>query len=97
MKRFHPDLFLHMSENLDIPTTLSLNQQAKSFLKILNKTIDETAPLKKATRKEKRLKLKPWLTPRLLRAIQKKNRMFKELHKCIMKNFFNCIKLNAIL
>ena len=60
MKRFHPDLFLqNLSENVDIPTTLSLNQQAEPFLKILNKTIDENAPLRKATRKEKRLKLKP--------------------------------------
>ena len=82
MKQFHHDLFLeNLSENLDITTNLSINQQAELFLKMLNKTIDQNAPLRKATRKEKRLKLKPWLAPGILRSIQKKNSVFKQLHK----------------
>ena len=35
-----------------------------------------------ATLNEKNLKLKPWLTPGLLKSIQTKYRMFKRLHKC---------------
>ena len=38
-------------------------------------------PKRNATRKEKKLKLKPWLTPALLKSIQTKNKMFKRLHK----------------
>ena len=37
--------------------------------------------LRKAKRKENRLKLKPWLAPGILRSIQKKNSVFKQLHK----------------
>ena len=44
MKQFHLDLFLeNLSENLDITTNLSINQQAELFLKILNKTTNQNA------------------------------------------------------
>ena len=43
--------------------------------------VDLFAPKRNSTRKEKKLKLKPWLTPALLKSIQTKNKMFKRLHK----------------
>ena len=43
--------------------------------------VDLFAPKRNATRKEKKLKLKPWLTPGLLKSIQTKNKMPKRLHK----------------
>ena len=43
--------------------------------------VDLFAPQRNATRKEKELKLKPCLTPGLLKSIQTKNKMFKRLHK----------------
>ena len=39
------------------------------------------APLRKYTRKEKKLKVKPWLNKTLLKSIKKKKNMFKDLHK----------------
>ena len=43
--------------------------------------VDIFAPKRNAIRKEKKLKLKPWFTPALLKSIQTKNKMFKRLHK----------------
>ena len=38
------------------------------------------------TRKEKRLKKKPWLTRDLLKSIKVKNKMFKTLHTRVLRN-----------
>ena len=44
-----------------------------TFLEVIN----ENAPLKRASRKKKRLKLKPWLTNGLLKSIKTKNKKYK--------------------
>ena len=43
--------------------------------------VDQFAPQRKATPKEKRLRLKPWTSRGLFKSIQTKNRLFKQLQK----------------
>ena len=45
------------------------NKLFHNFVSIFAKVVDLFAPKRKATRKEKKLKLKPWLAPGLLKSI----------------------------
>ena len=58
----------------------SANKLFDKFISIITEVVDLFATKRNATRKEKKLKLKPWLTPGLLKSIQTKNKMFKSLH-----------------
>ena len=55
---------------------------------VLQNTANKFAPLKKASRKEKKLSQKPWLTRELLNKIKTKNKLFKQLHKKFDKDNF---------
>ena len=44
-----------------------------NFISIFTEVVDLFAPMRNATRKEKKLKLQPWLTPGLVKSIQTKN------------------------
>ena len=59
----------------------TVNPQFDKFYDIFKGTVDELAPLKKASRKEKRLHSKPWLTSELHKSIKHKNKIFTNVHK----------------
>ena len=74
--------YLHIKlGNLFENNCYSANKLFDNFISIFAEVVDLFAPKKNATRKEKKLELKPWLTPALLKSIQIKNKMFKRLHK----------------
>ena len=85
-KQFQHERFL---ENMNkLINTINFNAQEKSkdekfadFLKSFIRIVNSPAPLRHATRKEKRLKAKPWLTNELLKSIRTKNKMFKQVCK----------------
>ena len=79
LKYFLEDLssqmnFLHVSDSENV------NELFDTFVDKFAKIVDNHAPLKKASRRESKLKSKPWLFPGLLNCIKQKNRMFKLLH-----------------
>ena len=49
------------------------------FINLFLSTVKKHAPLKKASRREKKLKSKPWLTPSLIKSIRYKNKLFKNI------------------
>ena len=74
--------YLHIKlGNLFENNCYSANKLFDNFISISTEMVDLFAPKRNATRKEKKLKLKAWLTPVLLKSIQTKNKMFKRLHK----------------
>ena len=74
--------YLHIKlDNLFENNCYSANKLFDNFVSIFTEVVDLFAPKRNATRKEKKLKLKPRLTPALLKSIQTKNKMFKRLHK----------------
>ena len=74
--------YLHIKlGNLFENNCYSANKLFDNFISIFTEVVDLFAPQRNATQKEKTLKLKPWLTPGLLKSIQTKNKMFKCLHK----------------
>ena len=60
---------------------IPVNKLFELFLATFAEIIDQFAPERKATRKEKRLRLKPWISRGLLKSIQTKRRLFKQLQK----------------
>ena len=60
---------------------VTVNELYNSFVAIFAEVVDKFAPMRKASRKEKKLKLKPWISNGLLKSIKIKNKMFKFLHK----------------
>ena len=60
---------------------VTVNELYDSFVAIFAEVVDKFAPMRKASRKEKKLKRKPWISNDLLKSIKIKNKMFKFLHK----------------
>ena len=94
MKKFDLENFLEQLDNqLSLVRnsfcTKSVNKQFDHIVLILS----EVASLRKATRKEKRLKLKPWITRGILKSIGFKNKLFQLSHK--VNNQANLMKYKA--
>ena len=52
------------------------NSLMRNFINIFNDTLNNHAPLRKQTRKERKLKSKPWLTKEILISLKHKNKFF---------------------
>ena len=59
---------------------------------MLHIVVNKSAPLKKASRKEKNLSQKLWLSRELLSLIKQKNKLFKQLHKKFDEDIFQKYK-----
>ena len=59
----------------------NVNELYEGFVEAFTNLVDQFAPLRTATRKEKKLGLKPWITSDLIKSIRIKNKMFDRLHK----------------
>ena len=53
----------------------------KKFLQIIIDATNKHAPLRKLSRKEMKLKSKPWITKGLLKSISTKNKLFQQCYK----------------
>ena len=62
------------------------------FEEVFQNTINKFAPLKNASRKEKKLSQKLWLSRELLKSIKQKDKLFKQLHKKFDKDVFENYK-----
>ena len=60
------------TENID--TDLSF----KTFLRLFHRALDKHAPLKKTTKREKKEKIKPWVTKGIIKSIKVRGKLYKE-------------------
>jgi len=87
MTNFNLDAFLDVlndrlnNEFENISAYTNANELFNNFVVIFQEVINNFAPMRKATRKEKKLRLKPWLTKGILQSIKTKNKLFKHLHR----------------
>ena len=83
MTQFNLDKFLeclHLRLNpMFEVNTIPVNELADSFLATFTEVVDQFAPKKNASRKERKIRSKPWISRGLLKSIQTKNRLFKQL------------------
>ena len=62
------------------------NKKFELFTQGLKIILDKHAPLKKLSRKESRLKSKPWITVGIQKSIKTRNRLWKDLCRCKFKD-----------
>ena len=62
-------------------TTTPVNELFEVFLATFAETVNQFALKRKATRKEKKLGLKPWVSRGFLKSIPTKNKLFRQLQK----------------
>ena len=83
MKNFYKEEFLITLENklsnLFVNNTLSVNELFNKFVTILADIVNDFAPIRKATRKARKLKQKSWITNNLLKYILTKNKIYNDL------------------
>ena len=58
-----------------------IENYSEKFIDIFHKTLNIHAPLRKQSRKETKLKNKPWLSKEILKSIQQKNLLYKRALK----------------
>ena len=84
-KRFKREHFLEdLKEEFStfkVKESFSINGQFDDFTDRLAKIVNTHTPLRHATRKEKRLRKKPWLSRGILKPVAHKNKMFVDLRK----------------
>ena len=54
------------------------NVLCDEFIDIFNRTLHKHAPLRKLTKRERKLKEKPWITKCILTSIKNKNKLYKD-------------------
>ena len=85
MSKFNADNFLQdlnaALEMVNFNERSSVNETFEKFLAVFTKTTNEHAPMKRASRTERRIRSKPWLSSSLLKSIFKKNQLFKRYLK----------------
>ena len=53
----------------------------ETFFQLFNKTLDRRAPIKKSTKKEEKIKSKPWITKSIKKSISIRDKLYKEMIK----------------
>ena len=67
------------------------------FEEVLQIVVNKSAPLKKASRKQKKLSQKPWLSRELLNLIKQKTNFLKNFTRNLMEIFSKNIKNKEML
>ena len=84
-EKFNADL-LNDDLLLKLLNAGNTDDSSNIFLTKFRNLLDKHAPLRKMSKKEKRLKHSPWMTKGLLKSISKKRSLFKSLKKLKEKN-----------
>ena len=97
VKHFNPEFFVEeIALNLQqLIYTDDPDLAIKKFLQIIIDATNKHAPLRKLSRKEMKLKSKPWITKGLLRSILSKNKLFQQCYK--QNNTFLVAKYKSYL
>ena len=96
MKNFKLEEYLRtLGNNLNAANLDSIDSVHDAFDKfeeVFQNTLNKFATLQKASKTEKKLSQKPWLSRELLNLIKQKNKLFKQLHKKFDKDIFENYK-----
>ena len=96
MKNFNLEKNLSAFENdltaANLDSIESAHDAFDKFEEVLYIVVNKFTPLKKASRNEKKLSQKPWLSRELLNLIKQKNKLFKQFHKKFDEDIFQKYK-----
>ena len=74
---FTQDLFIAL-DNISVENSDNVDDLFLQFTKTFINTIDKNAPYRELTRREQKIKQKPWITQKIRKAILKKNKLYKK-------------------
>ena len=83
-KNFNNDEFQNELRNIDWDTLLNgknSNDSLEIFYKTIEKLLDEMAPVKKLSKKEANLKMRPWITINILKDMNERDSILKQCSK----------------
>ena len=82
-EKFIEDLASNLFDINEITPTnrLDVNEMSNKFVDIFANTLEKHAPLKKTSRKQKKLQQKPWITKAILISVKKKNKLYEQFLK----------------
>ena len=103
--KFVEDAFLEDFNQIDFNylenSDLHINSKFDRFLKDLNTLTNKHAPIKRLSRKERKLKDKPWINKRILKMMRIQDRILQKLRKQqnpdnlnLYKKFRNLCQMN---
>ena len=78
LDKFLECLHLRLSLMFEV-NTIPVNELADSCLATFTEVVDQFAPKRNASRKERKIRSKPWISRGLIKSIQTKNRLLKQL------------------
>ena len=86
-KNFDRNDFLLDLIEIDLNSVVNIegcdpNVSFNTFYESINKLLDKHMPLKKITKREHKMKFKPWITKDILNKIKVKNKLFDRYTKC---------------
>ena len=85
MTKFNLEIFLNaLNDQLNILIDSNISSPHELYDKFVSKfknVVNKFAPMRKASRKENKLRCRPWLTRGLLKPIRMKNKMHNNLRK----------------
>ena len=81
------DLYINCNEDSTV------NSQYETFVDIFQTVVNNHAPLCNASRKQKRMRQKPWLTPGTYKSILTKNKMYHKVYNITNTPLYNMYKV----
>ena len=79
MRNFNKNEFLdYLSLHMNSISSLDANESFDMFIDVMTNSINKFAPFRSLTKREIKLKAKPWITPNISKLIRKKNRLYKK-------------------
>ena len=91
-KDFRDDIYMQKWEN----NLTDVNELYDEFITKLNSCVDKHAPIKKLTKKEIKMKSKPWITVNIRKLIDQRNKLFnrkkRQLNNSNIKTLYNIFR-----
>ena len=84
MTKFNLEIFLNALNdrlNILIDSNISSPHKLYKFVTKYENVVDEFTPMRKASRKENKLRCRPWLSRGLLKSIRIKSKMYNNLRE----------------
>ena len=78
-EQFNTDL--NIANDLIFATKITIHQKFEILQNIIKNTVDKNAPLRSLTKKERKIRNKPWISRAILNSIKHKNDLFYKIKK----------------
>ena len=91
------DLYKQLSQSIHHNENSTINSQFETFVDIFQTVVNNHAPLCNASRKQRRMRQKPWLIPGLYKSILTKNKMYHKVFNKKIPPYTICIRYIEII